>query len=309
MKTGSLSLRHLKKAVLKNISKVDKNLIRGACVGGDYSLDSQGNVSADGCGESPEIAMVKAYNNFACSLGKCQWARINAMLPASTKESYIVDYMKRVDELSRKQNVQIIGGNTQILESVTEPIFSVTLMGKADISYKEDKRGIKVGDDIVFVGFAGILGVNRLLVDDRLKGRFSDRFIDDARTSVSDLLIELSFDEEDKQSIRYIHDVSDGGVYGALWQLGEHLGKGIYIDNSLIPVKQSTIEICEALDVNPYIIDGTGGVLIVTSRGDRIVDKLAENNIMSTAIGTITAEKERKVRFAEGEERTLSPED
>lgn len=41
-------------------------------------------------------------------------------------------------------------------------------------------------------------------------------------------------------NVKYMHDVTEGGIYGALWECSEAIGKGIEVDNIKIPVKDVT---------------------------------------------------------------------
>ena len=44
------------------------------------------------------------------------------------------------------------------------------------------------------------------------------------------------------------------------------------IELQKIPVWQETVEVSEVFDINPYMLDGTGSLLIVTNNGERLVD-------------------------------------
>ena len=44
-----------------------------------------------------------------------------------------------------------------------------------------------------------------------------------------------------------MHDITEGGIFGALWEIGEASGTGITADLRKIPIKQETVEICEVL--------------------------------------------------------------
>lgn len=44
-----------------------------------------------------------------------------------------------------------------------------------------------------------------------------------------------------------IHDASQGGIFGALWDMAEASGIGLDIDLKKLPIRQDTIEISEFL--------------------------------------------------------------
>lgn len=59
MEQGSLPERYLSRSVIKHIRRLNPKLSVSAAVGNDYA-NLHGNVSADGIGDTPWIAWVKA---------------------------------------------------------------------------------------------------------------------------------------------------------------------------------------------------------------------------------------------------------
>ncbi len=59
-----------------------------------------------------------------------------------------------------------------------------------------------------------------------------------------------------------MHDVTEGGIFGALWEMAESSGIGLEIDLKKIPLKQETVEICELFDINPYGLIASGAMLM-----------------------------------------------
>ena len=80
MEQGSLPERYLSRSVIKHIRRLNPKLSVSAAVGNDYA-NLHGSVSADGIGDTPWIAWVKAMNNFACSGGQIEGARLTMLLP------------------------------------------------------------------------------------------------------------------------------------------------------------------------------------------------------------------------------------
>ena len=98
----------------------------------------------------------------------------------------------------------------------------------------------------------------------------------------------------------------DGGVYGALWRLGERLRAGMRVSLPEIPISQLTIEICETLDRDPYQIPAGGSALFVTAEPERLIEALAQAGVEATDIGVLAAEAARILENRD-EERFLEP--
>jgi len=89
-----------------------------------------------------------------------------------------------------------------------------------------------------------------------------------------------------------------------LWELGEQIKSGFTIDIRKIPVKQSTIEVCERVEVNPYELSSVGALLMVTEDGEGLVEKLRAQNLQAEIIGNVSDNNER-VLLNKGEKRFL----
>ena len=78
--------------------------------------------------------------------------------------------------------------------------------------------------------------------------------------------------------------------------LCERLSCGMDADIHLIPIRQETIEICEALNRNPYRLYGTGGLLAVVRNGEAILRKLKKEGFEAAVIGKLTKGPGRYIR-------------
>ena len=94
----------------------------------------------------------------------------------------------------------------------------------------------------------------------------------------------------------YLHDVSMGGIFGALWELAERIGCGLEVDLKSIPIRQETIEITNYLGFNPYFMVSGGALLIFAHDGKRVVGALNEAGIEATVIGKTTGKRDRIIR-------------
>ena len=103
-----------------------------------------------------------------------------------------------------------------------------------------------------------------------------------------------------------MHNISDGGVFSAIWELASSCNMGISVNIPDIPVWQQVIEVAEVLDINPYLLEGSGAMLIVCHKGEEIVDKMIDNGIPAAVIGTMTKGNDR-IAINRDETRYLEP--
>lgn len=92
-----------------------------------------------------------------------------------------------------------------------------------------------------------------------------------------------------KYRIGYMHDVTEGGIEGALWEASKAIGKGIEINKKDIPIHESTEKIAKMLNINPYRLISSGSMVIVMDERDveDMTRDLQKDQILLTVIGKV----------------------
>ena len=60
------------------------------------------------------------------------------------------------------------------------------------------------------------------------------------------------------------------------------------MDLRKLPIRQETVEVCEVLGLNPYILMSSGSMLITTDDGFGLVRKLEQAGIHAAVVGKVT---------------------
>ena len=92
-----------------------------------------------------------------------------------------------------------------------------------------------------------------------------------------------------------MHDITEGGVLGAAWEVAEASGTGIILNKDNIPVETVTKSICKALDLDVLRLISSGCMFITCLDGEGLVELLESNNIKATIIGTVTANRTERL--------------
>lgn len=325
----------LARSVLKHVRKQNRTYgaETSAFIGQDYAELSVGEgetlVITEAVACEPYIAWIKAMNNAACAGTVVRGVRLFLLLPADGEERVVKQYMQTLNALADKTGIQILGGHTQVDSACARARILVTALGERGM-YQQRVKEISPGYDIVMTKRTGLLGTDLLArrTEERLRGRFSESYIRGACCTPDEYSIipdmraavcgkrtaecragcdaESDMDAGAGYQIYYMHDISHGGVYGALWQLAVRLGKGIEICHKAIPIRQETVELCEFYNLNPYMLEGTGSLLLVTDCGDAVVGTLAEQGISAAVIGKVQSGRDKAVLMGR-ETRYLSP--
>lgn len=317
MKLGKVSEAILRRSVFKQLEHSNNELWKRAEIGVDYSGMS---ISSDEelifttnpftikleYEDMGKYALINNINNLVCSGARPIGAEVSIMLPERTREAGLKKIMAGVRDEADKNKMQILGGNTQVTNAVNQPVISINAIGKRA---KVDRtlQG-KAGMDIVMTKWAGISATTMLakVKREQLCERYPEAMLDKAASYEKYLSVREEAEIATALGDSIMHDVSEGGVFGALWELMQMAGTGLDVDIMKIPLKQETVEICEFYGLNPYEISSMGSLLILTNEGNRLISELERAGISGIIIGRTTDSADRIIHN-DGEERYLEP--
>ena len=102
-----------------------------------------------------------------------------------------------------------------------------------------------------------------------------------------------------------MHDVTEGGILGAVWEMCSIAGTGARLDAEAIPADDVTRRICEHYDINMLRLISSGSMLIMTEedKKEEIIRELAAQGIPAAQIGKIVP-KEEGLSICEGGKQT-----
>ena len=91
-----------------------------------------------------------------------------------------------------------------------------------------------------------------------------------------------------------MHDVTEGGVLGAVWEMCNISGLGVLIDEDKIAVSEVTKKVCKYFSIDWKRLISSGCMLIVASaeKAEYICAEFENNGIMVSQIGTVTEASE-----------------
>ncbi len=317
MKIGKVPENVLKRSIIKQIKTKRDEILVGAGVGEDCAVISLADdevfvMSTDPItGTVHDIGTLSVHvtaNDIASAGAQVIGVMLSVLLPEDTTEEDLKLMMAQVESVCAELNIQTIGGHTEITRAVNQPIITVTGVGKV----KKDKvittSGAKAGQDVVISKWIGLEGTSIIAKEkeSELIHKFPPSFIETAKGFGQYLSVVPEAATAVKSGVSAMHDVTEGGIYGALWEVAEASGVGLEIDLKKIPVKQETIEICEYYGLNPYALISSGAMLMTADNGYDLVRAIEKTGIKATVIGKVTTGNDR-VLINEDEKRFLEP--
>jgi hydrogenase maturation factor len=112
---------------------------------------------------------------------------------------------------------------------------------------------------------------------------------------------------ETRKEITAMHDVTEGGVLGAIYEMAIASDNGAIIYNDKLPISETQSRVCEVFSLAPPECIGAGSMIITCKKDavSKIITKLEKNNIPCTEVGQITEKSKGVILNKEGRESDL----
>lgn len=255
-----------------------------------------------------KLAIQITANDLASAGAEPIGVMLTILLPDGTREIALKRIMEQLECACREAKIQILGGHTEVTAVVNQPVVNVAGVAKAKKGSLVSTAGAKAGMDIVVSKWIGIEGTMIFAKEKEaeLKEHFPADFVDTAIDFDRYLSVVPEAAVAVRSGVAAMHDVTEGGLFGALWEMAEASGVGLEIDLKKIPIRQETVEICEYFDVNPYGLISSGMMLMASADGNALVLALQEAGIPATVIGKATEGNDRVI-IRDEERRFLEP--
>lgn len=301
MEVGKLNWDDLKYIIDKNKSvKRDEVRVRNG-IGEDCAVIEYGDfecvVSTDPVtGADENIGKIAVHIN--CNdIASCGVEPIGILVtilaPPTSNLEDIKKIMNEIDEETKKLNVEILGGHTEITEAVNKIVVSCTAIGKGKKNSAISTSGAKVGDSIIITKKLCLEGTSILVNDfyDKCKKVLTEEEINIAKSYVESISVVKEGKIAGDHRANSMHDITEGGALGALWEMAKASNVGFKVYKEKMPISNITKKLCDEFGIDPLKFISSGSMVITAENGEELVKKMAESGIEATIIGCITEEK------------------
>lgn len=270
------------------------------------------------CSKSGKMAAERAVTAAACAGVKAGQAAVFVQVPVGMSEREIRNIICGAVEVLEGREI-LISDISVSRENMERAVINVSVSGESVLPRLDGENMVRDMEStgnitkqqekqfsVVMLGAAAIEGavVLREVFSERLEGIYSKQFLDD-----SALMEEIKSGAKfcaDGIAAEYMLPIKDGGIFGALWELGEQLHLGMRIDVKKIFISPLAVEICETLDISPYTMMGGGAALAVVSDTKAYLTCCKESGIRASVIGELFRGNDRLI-INEDEERYIEP--
>ena len=300
MKIGKLNNDQLQSIIMNSINyRRDDVVLRSGigedCAGVQFGDDVCLLTTDPITGAASEVGRLAVHiscNDIASNGAAPIAILLTILAPESTTEADLKLIMTQANEEASKLNVEIVGGHTEITNAVNRIVVSSTAIGKQPIKDLFSNTEVKQGDYIIMTKSAGLEGTGIIAYE---KDELTETFTDEEIREAKDMLDYLSVVKEGiiagKVGVTSMHDITEGGLLGAAWEICEGANLGAVIKYESINIPTITQKICDHYEINPLRLISSGTMLMTVdpSKADELLEKLEAEGVPSNIIGAMTS--------------------
>ncbi|MBP9022226.1 MAG: AIR synthase family protein [Spirochaetes bacterium] len=222
---------------------------------------------------------------------KPQFMTYTLLLPPSFSEEDTKIIIDSISKTAEDLGITIVGGHTGWYGAVTVPtVGGVSVWGFADSNKWISPGGARDGDSILITKGPSIEASSLLAIlkQDKLRGRMSEENIEkligrsNEITVVKDALIVF-----DSGEVNAMHDATEGGVIGGLWEMSRSSGLPVFADFDSVEIPDDILSISKELNYNPWeaISEGTLLAAVKPGKEKKVMELLKAVGIESWIFG------------------------
>ncbi|NLO72367.1 MAG: AIR synthase [Porphyromonadaceae bacterium] len=261
-----------------------------------------------GLKESAWLSVHLTANDIATTSFAPMYGQFILNLPSKFSEKEFQTYWSYISQFCEEIGLAITGGHTGFVEGQNSTIAGgATFITIAPHNQIITSKNAKPGDAILVTKSCAIStsAILAMSFPETVKNKVGTEIFQQARDAFYDISVlkdALTAVQHNRSDITAMHDVTEGGVLGAVYELAAASENGAEILNDKLPVDKVHGSICDVFSLDPRYCVGAGSLLITCKRNavTEIISQLQKADIQCTEIGKLT-EKSKGIKLIEHE--------
>lgn len=309
--TGKIDSHLFKEVLQPKCGRSRESVVQSPAFGVDTSVIDIGNglglaVSSDplslipalGLKESAWLTVHLMANDMATTGHVPEYVQFVFNLPSDFSVNSFKKYWNYIHEFCDKIGIAITGGHTGGVpgQNSTTP-GGGTMFLKAPIDKIITSAGAATGD-IIIVTKESALAASSILAKSfpkTVQNELGQSILEQARhnfyqTSVLSEALAASSILDPVTELKAMHDVTEGGILGAIAEMAKASGCGFNVYNEQIPSSETTRKITQLFSIDHRISLGAGSMIMAVKQGkeQQLITKLQEQDIPASVVGKMT---------------------
>jgi len=313
MKIGKIDDATFRAVILRRLGKKDPTVLVPPRAGVDAGVVDLGGGKVLVVAEDPIFTMprlpLETFGWFTVHIGasdvavmgvRPRYMTYSLLLPPETGAGDLKVIVDSIHKTALGLGIAIVGGHTGFYPGFAAPtIGGITVFAVARKGEYVTPAGARPGDDVLLtkgpaIETAGILSALR---EEELRASHPAALVGRAKalcfqmSVVKDALAAMA-----AGGVTAMHDATEGGVIGGLFEIAAASGVGMEVDESLFVYPDEVRMVCEAFGIDPVSAIAEGSLLITArpASSARIVARLKRLGIAASVVGRVVADRRRR---------------
>jgi HAD superfamily hydrolase (TIGR01509 family) len=209
---------------------------------------------------------VNANDVAVCGARPSLFLAVLLVAPDEADPERIRELLGQVVAACDRLGVALIGGHTEVTPGLDHSVVVGTMLGRV-MGRAITTGGLRDGDLVGMTRWAGLEGTAILLAElgprlRALHGEGAFRELDAVLSGDWLSVVPEAVAAAADPAVSALHDVTEGGVGEALWELQRASGLSLEIDLERVPVRPETRLLCGELGIDPLGLIGSGALLV-----------------------------------------------
>jgi len=314
MKIGKIDEAAFRSLIQGKFGRRDRSVLVPPRTGVDAGVVDLGGGRVLVVAEDPIFTMprlpLEMFGRFTVHIGasdvavmgvRPRYMTYSLLLPPETPEDDIRRIVGSIHEAARGLGIAIVGGHTGFYPGFAAPtIGGITVFAVARRRDVITPAGARPGDDIILtkgpaIETAGLLATLR---EEELRARYAGGLVDKAKALARAItVVEDALAAAAAGGVTAMHDATEGGVIGGLFEIASASGVGMEVDERSFVYPDEVRMVCEAFGLDPVRAIAEGSLLITVrpSKSAAVLARLKRKRIAASVVGRVVADRRTRV--------------
>jgi hydrogenase expression/formation protein HypE len=326
MKIGKIDEAVFRSVVMGKFGRRDRSVLVPPMAGVDAGVIDLGGGRVLVVAEDPIFTLprlpLETFGRFTVHIGasdvavmgvRPRYMTYSLLLPPETSHGDIGRIVDSIHRAACDLGIAIVGGHTGHYPGFAAPtIGGITVFGLARKGEYVTPAGARPGDEVILtkgpaIETAGLLAVLR---EEELLAKYPAALVEKAKgltqaiTVVEDALTAMA-----AGGVTAMHDATEGGVIGGLFEIASASKVGMDVDESLFIYPDAVRMVCEAFAIDPVRAIAEGSLLLTVRSGKStaVIARLKRKRIAASVVGRVVSDRRRRtLRRADGRVEKLA---
>ncbi len=313
MKTGKIDLQTFQSFVLKRLGRPDRTVLVPPLTGVDAGVVDLGGGKVLVVAEDPIFTMprlpLEMFGWFTVHIGasdvavmgvRPRYMTYSLLLPPETPDADLRVILDSIHRAADGLGIAIVGGHTGYYPGFAAPtIGGITVFGLSRKGEYVTPAGARPGDVVMLTKGPAIetAGLLSNLRERELSETAPRGLVERAKALVWRMsVVEDALTAMRAGGVTAMHDATEGGVIGGLFEIANASGVGIEADEGRFVYPDEVRAVCERFGIDPAASIAEGSLLLTARPGAerRILAALRRKGIEASVVGEVVASRRRR---------------